>query len=140
MHTAARFAYVPPMKRVKFNFWDFLVAAILLTIGLSQGGLAILLAIIAFLLYMLVRTQFASGSKDTSSSSASFHAPDEPADLTASDDNEHIQKQLADAQMEVKNAMAEWRRYQTRYDEAVWAEAVEKVRHLEAKIAKREAR
>ena len=53
------------------------------------------------------------------------------------DDNESLQKQLADARMEEQNAMAEYRRYETLYYDAAWAKAIEKVKRLEAKIPKR---
>jgi len=60
-------------------------------------------------------------------------------DKTVSDDAEPIQKQLADALMEEQNALAEFRRWQTPYYEKAWAEAIDKVRRLEAKIPKRKA-
>ena len=60
-------------------------------------------------------------------------------DRTVSDDSESIQKQLADAQKEVQNAMREFRSWGTPYYEQAWLDAVEKVRRLEAKVPKQKA-
>lgn len=43
---------------------------------------------------------------------------------------EDLQKQLADAQKEAQNALAEWRRYPNHYYELAWAEAIDKVKRL----------
>jgi hypothetical protein len=128
------------MKRVKFTFWDFLVAGVLLILGLNQGGVAILLAVIAFLLYMLVRIQLALAAKDAMPLSGYIPAPDQADDVTVSDDEEPIQKQLVDAHMEEQNALAEFRRYETPYYDKSWANAIERVKRLEDKIPKQEAR
>jgi hypothetical protein len=128
------------MKRVKFTFWDFLVAGVLLILGLSQGGVAILLAVIAFLLYMLVRIQLALAAKDAMPLSRYFPAPDQADDVTVSDDEEPLQKQLVDARAEEQNAMAEFRRYETPYYDKSWAKAIGRVKRLEDKIPKQEAR
>jgi len=58
---------------------------------------------------------------------------------TVSDDSESIQKQLADARLEEQKAMADFRRWETSYYGQVWAEAIEKVKRLEAKIPKQKA-
>jgi hypothetical protein len=50
-----------------------------------------------------------------------------------------LQKQLAEAQMEEQNAMAEFRRWGTPYYEKAWAESIDKVERLEAKIPKTKA-
>ena len=60
-------------------------------------------------------------------------------DRTVSDDSESIQKQLADAQKEVQNAMREFRSWGTPYYEQAWLDAVEKLKRLEAKIPKKRA-
>jgi hypothetical protein len=59
---------------------------------------------------------------------------------TVSDDIESIQKQLDEAQMEARNASAEFQRWGTTYYGIMWDEAVEKVKLLEAKIAKQRTR
>ena len=58
---------------------------------------------------------------------------------TESDDEALIQQQLAEAQREAQNALAEWRSYSTPYYEAAWIEAVAKVQRLEATLPKRKA-
>ena len=50
-----------------------------------------------------------------------------------------LRKQLADARLAEQNALAEFRLWETPYYEKTWAEALEKVRRLEAKIPKRKA-
>ena len=69
------------MKRARLNFWDVSVAGVLLILGFSQVGVAILLAVIAFLLYMLVRIQFGSANNDTTSSSLRIPASMKPIEL-----------------------------------------------------------
>jgi hypothetical protein len=130
------------MTRVKFTFWDFLVAGVFLIVSLSQGGVTILLAVIAFLVSMLVRIQLASAAKDVIPLSLSGYVsvPDEADDVALSDDEESIQKQLVDARAEEQNAFAEFRRYATPYYDESWAEAMERVQRLEDKISKRKAR
>jgi hypothetical protein len=130
------------MTRVKFTFWDFLVGGVFLIVSLSQGGVAMLLAVIAFLVYTLVRIQLASAAKDAIPPSLSGYVPvpDQADEVTVSDDEESIQKQLVDARAEEQNAFAEFRRYATPYYDESWADAMEKVKRLEDKISKREAR
>lgn len=72
----------------------------------------------------------AAAFKNTASSSLRTPATHETDDL---------QKQLDNARREAQNALAEWRSYPNPYDEKAWAEAVEKVHRLEAKIPKRKA-
>jgi hypothetical protein len=55
------------MKRIKFNFWDCLVGAVLLIFGFSQSGVATPLSLMAFLLYVLVRGRFSSATKGNNS-------------------------------------------------------------------------
>ena len=57
----------------------------------------------------------------------------------AATDEADLQKQLADAQKEAQDALAEWRSYPNPYYELAWAEAVDKVKRLEASILKRKA-
>ena len=57
--------------------------------------------------------------KDRALSWLRIPAPDNADVQTASDDQQDIQNQLADAREEAQEAMGEWRRYQTRYDEVV---------------------
>jgi hypothetical protein len=64
----------------------------------------------------------------------------QPNDVTVSEDEESLRKQLAAARVEAEIALAEFRRYSTPYYDRSWAEAVEKVKRLEDKILKREAR
>lgn len=72
----------------------------------------------------------AAANKNPASSISRTPAPDETDDL---------QKQLNKAQREAQNALAEWRSYPNQYYEDRWAEAVEKVRRLEARLPKRKA-
>lgn len=71
MHLAALFLLTETelrkMKRIKFNFWDCLVGAVLLIFGFSQSGVATPLSLVAFLLYVLVRVRFSSATKGTNS-------------------------------------------------------------------------
>lgn len=54
------------MKRLKLNFWDFVVASVLVGIAWSRDSVqVILLVVIAFLLYLLVRLQFSSVRTNT---------------------------------------------------------------------------
>jgi hypothetical protein len=69
-------------------------------------------------------------NKKRASSSSRAPAPNETEDP---------QKQLADAQTEAQNALAEWRRYPNSYYELAWAEAIDKVKRLEARLLKRKA-
>jgi hypothetical protein len=57
----------------------------------------------------------------------------------ATNETDDPQKQLADAQKEAQNALAEWRRYPNPYHELAWAEAIDKVKRLEARLLKRKA-
>jgi acyl-CoA synthetase (AMP-forming)/AMP-acid ligase II len=57
----------------------------------------------------------------------------------ATSETDNLQKQLADAQKEAQNALAEWRRYPSPYYELAWAEASDKVKRLEARLLKRKA-
>ena len=57
----------------------------------------------------------------------------------ATNETDDLQKQLADAQREAQTALAEWRRYPNPYYELAWAEAIDKVRRLEARVLKRKA-
>ena len=57
----------------------------------------------------------------------------------AATDEADLQRQLADAQKEAQDAMAEWRRYPVSHYELAWAEAVDKVKRLEARLLKRKA-
>ena len=59
--------------------------------------------------------------------------------LPAATDEGDLQGQLADAQKEAQDAMAEWRRYPIRHYELAWIEAVDKVKRLEARLLKRKA-
>ena len=55
------------------------------------------------------------------------------------DETDDLQEELADARREARNALAEWRSYETPYYEAAWSEALDKVQRLEARIPKRKA-
>ena len=57
----------------------------------------------------------------------------------ATNETDDPQKQLADAQKEAQNALAEWRRYPSPYYEREWVEAIDKVKRLEAMLPKRKA-
>lgn len=72
-----------------------------------------------------------SATKDPASSNSPIPATNET--------EEQVQKQLADAREEARNALAEWLRYPTPYYEKAWTEAIEKVQRLEARIPKRKA-
>ena len=75
-----------------------------------------------------LRDILAAANKNTASSISRTPATDETDDL---------QKQLDNALREAQNALAEWRSYPNPYSERAWAEAVEKVQRLEARIPKR---
>lgn len=77
--------------------------------------------------------------KDTAFSWLRIPVPDKADVQPPSDDQDLIQKQLADTRKEEQEAMAEWRRYSTPYYEAVWNVAIAKVQRLEARIPKRKA-
>jgi hypothetical protein len=49
------------VKRFKLTFWDYLLAGALGAFAFERGAIAILLAVIAFLLYLLVRSKFTGG-------------------------------------------------------------------------------
>jgi hypothetical protein len=49
------------VKRFKLTFWDYLLAGALGAFAFERGAMAILLAVIAFLLYLLVRSKFSEG-------------------------------------------------------------------------------
>jgi len=77
--------------------------------------------------------------KDAAFSWLRIPAPDKADIQTASDDQDLIQKQLADARKEAQEALAEWRRYPTPYYETMWKEAIAKFERLEARTPKRKA-
>ena len=62
--------------------------------------------------------------------------PPQPRPPAPPPPGDNIQWQLANARKEEQNAMAEFRRYETPYYEELWAEAIEKVQRLEAKLSK----
>jgi hypothetical protein len=138
------------MKRIKLTFWDFLVVSVLVVFGLSQGGASILFAVFAFLLYIFVRVLrhiHAQRRVDAVVKTLipRFDVTDvgdrvTVSDDAVSDDSESIQKQLADARTKEQNALAEFLRYKTSYYDGLWAEAMEEVKRLEAKISKLRAR
>jgi len=115
------------MKRARLNFWDFSVAGVLLILGFSQVGLAILLAMIAFLLYMIVRMQFGTANNDTTSSSLRIPASMKPIEL--------LQKQLAEAEAEQVEAFKEFRRWETTWYEKQWLKAMEKSQRLAEELS-----
>ena len=115
------------MKCARLNFWDFSVAGVLLILGFSQVGVAILLAVIAFLLYMLVRIQFGSANNDTTSSSLRIPASMKPIEL--------LQKQLAEAEAEEAEAFKEFRRWETPWYEKQWLKAMEKSQRLAEELS-----
>jgi len=115
------------MKRARLNFWDFSVAGVLLILGFSQVGLAILLAMIAFLLYMIVRMQFGTANNDTTSSSLRIPASMKPIEL--------LQKQLAEAEAEEAEAFKEFRRWETPWYEKQWLKAMQKSQRLAEELS-----
>jgi hypothetical protein len=115
------------MKRARLNFWDFSVASVLLILGFSQVGLAILLAVIAFLLYMIVRMQFGTVNNATTSSSLRIPASMKPIEL--------LQKQLAEAEAEEAEAFKEFRRWETPWYEKQWLEAMQKSQRLAEELS-----
>jgi hypothetical protein len=129
-------------------FWDFLVVGVLLMFGWSQGVAAIPFAVFAFLLYIFVRVLRHIHEQRRVDAVVKTFIPHfdvtNVADRdTVSDDNddiESIQKQLADARTKEQNAVAEFLRYKTDYYDRLWAEAMEEVKGLEAKISKLRAR
>jgi len=126
------------MKRARLNFWDFSVAGVLLILGFSQVGVAILLAVIAFLLYMLVRIQFASANNDTTSSSLGIPASEGPVNEGgggAVKPIELLQKQLAEAEAEEVEAFKEFRRWETPWYEKEWLKAMEKSQRLAEELS-----
>ena len=85
------------------------------------------------------RPRFSFGDLLAGSSATKNPASSNSRVSPANETDDQVQKQLADAREEAQNALAEWRRYQTSYYERAWAEALEKVHRLEARLPKRKA-
>jgi hypothetical protein len=130
------------MKRVKFNFWDCLVGAVLLIFGFNQSGVATPLSLIAFLLYMLVRVQFGSATNDTTSICLlEIPAPgrlrNSPKGRSEVKPLELLRRELADAEAEEIEAFKNFRRWGTQWDEGQWVKAMEKSRSKAQELSRR---
>jgi len=131
------------MKRIKFNFWDCLVGAVLLIFAFIQSGVATPLGLIAFLLYMLVRVQFSSATNDTTSiCSREILVPERLCNSWRGGSEakpvELLRKELADAEAEEIEAFKNFRRWGTQWDERQWVKAIEKSRSLSQELSRRE--
>jgi hypothetical protein len=130
------------MKRMKFNFWDCLVGAVLLIFAFIQSGLVIPLSLVAFLLYMLVRVQFSSATNDTTSiCTRGILAPERLRNSWRDGSElkplELLRRELAEAEAEEVEVFKEVRRWGNRWYEEQWMKAKEKSRCLAAELSRR---
>lgn len=127
------------MKTVKFNFWDYLVAGVLLIFGFSKGGLPILLAVIASLVYTFVRIQFGSAPMECNflRIPTAERSGNDPSSEGAVKPVELLQRQLAEAEAEEVEAFKEVHRWGNPWYEEQWLKAKEKSRCLAEELSRR---
>jgi len=127
------------MKLANFNFWDVSFAGVLVIFAFIKGGVPILLAVIACLLYMLVRIQFRSATtgQDFPRILAADRSVSDPRSGGAVRPIELLRRQLAEAEAEEMEAFKEVRRWGNPWYEEQWERAKEKSRCLADELSKR---
>jgi hypothetical protein len=68
-------------KRAKTILWDFLIAGILGASAFNQGVHALLVAVIAFILYLILRSSFRDSKPEVSSAGNEFVVVGKPFEL-----------------------------------------------------------
>jgi len=123
------------MKRVKFNSRDILVTAVLAVFAFSLSSLTMAVALIAFLVYMLVRVQFTASTKDSTSAHSLNIPPPEPS--TKAPRNERATKplelllsELAEAKARETETFKDFRHYGNAWYEKQWVKAMQEFQRL----------